>query len=143
MQTFVDDVYSRFLAHVASSRKKTVEQVDAIAGGRVWSGQQAVDNGLVDALGGVDDAVAMVRKEASLADDIEVLHQPEPKNLADSLFGSLFDAAVQAGVETSALRAVLARHGHLAEFCGVLREALSGDGSARIYALMPPGLRVR
>ena len=143
MQAFVDDIYARFLAVVATSRKKTVEQVDAIAGGRVWSGQQAVDNGLVDALGGVDDAVAMVRKEASLGDDVEVTHQPEPKNFADSLFGSMFDAAVASGVDAVALRAVLARHGHLAELWGALHEALAGNGAAKVYALMPPGLRVR
>lgn len=143
MQAFVDDVYARFLAVVATSRKKTVEQVDAIAGGRVWSGQQAVELGLVDALGGVDDAVALVRKEAALGDDVEVLHQPEAKNLADSLFGSMFDAAIASGVDAASLRAVLARHGHLAELWGTLHEALTGGGAAKVYALMPPGLRVR
>ncbi len=143
MQSFVDDIYDRFLANVATSRKKTVEQVDAIAGGRVWSGQQAVQNGLVDKIGGLDDALAMVKERAKVAADVEVAHVPEPKNFADSLFSSLFDAQVQAGVDAVALRAVLARCGHLGEVVGLLQQALAGDGRMQVQALMPPGLRVR
>ncbi len=148
VQGFVNEVYERFLDHVAGSRKKTKEQIDAIAGGRVWSGQQAVENGLVDAIGGIEEAVAMVKKRAAAGDDVEVLHVPEPKNFADSLFSSLFEAHVRAGgdgavLRAQHLRALFAEFGHLAEVGGLLREALAGDGTAKVWALMPPGLRVR
>lgn len=142
MQGFVDEIYVRFLANVAASRKKTPEQVDAIAGGRVWSGQQALDNGLVDGIGGVADALAMVKKRAGVTDDIDVTHLPEPKNFADSLLSSMFDARVL-GVDPTALQAVLARFGRCGELLGILHEALAGDGSAKVYALLPPGLRVQ
>lgn len=143
MQGFVDEIYERFLAHVATSRKKTKEQVDAIAGGRVWSGQQAVGNGLVDAIGGLDDAIAMVKSKAKLDDKVEITHVPEPKNFADSIFSSLFDAGVKAGVAEPVLTGLLARWGSFGEVIGVLREALTADGSMQVQALMPPGLRVR
>jgi protease-4 len=143
MQSMVDDIYTRFLDVVATSRKKTSSEVDAIAGGRVWSGQQAVSNGLVDAIGGIDDALAMVKQKAKVADDIEVVHQPEPKNFADSLFASFFEAQVAAGADGAVLRAVLGQCGRFGEVVAVLRDALQSDGSAKIYALMPPGLRVR
>ena len=143
IQGFVDDVYERFLVNVAASRKMTKEGVDAIAGGRVWSGQQGVDKGLVDAIGGVGDALAMVRKEAKLADDVEVVHMPQPKNFADSLFASMFDAQVAAGADAGLLRALLVQGSAFAEVLGVVRDALSSDGRARIYALAPMGLRVR
>lgn len=143
MQGFVDEIYERFLGNVAASRKKSPEEIDAIAGGRVWSGQQAVENGLVDAIGGIDDAVAMVKKRAAAADDVEVLHVPEPKNFADTLFSSLFEAHARVGGDGALLRALLAEYGRLAEVAGLLREALAGDGSAKVWALMPPGLRVR
>lgn len=143
VQGFVDDVYTRFLANVAASRKKTTEQVDAIAGGRVWSGQQAVENGLVDAIGGLEDALAMVKQRAKLDSKVEIQHVPEPKNFADTLFSSLFEARVAAGVDAATLQAVLARCGAFGEVVALLRDALASDGSARIYALMPPGLRVR
>ena len=131
MQGFVDDIYERFLSHVADSRHKTTQEVDAIAGGRVWSGQQAVENGLVDAIGGLGDALAMVREKAKLGEDVEVVHMPEPKNLADALFSSFFDAQVQAGVDAAALRAVLGDCGRFGEVLGVVRDALSSDGRAR------------
>ncbi len=143
MQAFVDDVYERFLAHVAASRGKTRDQVDAIAGGRVWSGQQALELGLVDAIGGLDDALAMVKTRASVGDDVEVTHVPEPKNFADSLFSSLFDAHAAVGGDAAILRAVLARCGAYAETLGLLREALAPSGAAKVWAVVPPGLRVR
>jgi len=143
VQGFVDDVYDRFLANVAASRKRSKTEIDAIAGGRVWSGQQAVENGLVDAIGGVDDAVARVRAAAKVGDDVDVVHVPEPKNFADSLFASMFDAQVKLGGDVAALRAVLAQCGHLGEAVAVLHDALTSDGKAHVYALMPAGLRVR
>ncbi|HEX6812847.1 MAG TPA: signal peptide peptidase SppA [Planctomycetota bacterium] len=143
VQGFVDEVYDRFLTIVAASRKRTKTEIDAIAGGRVWSGQQAVENGLVDAIGGVDDAVARVRAAAKVGDDVEVVHVPEPKNFADSLFASMFDAQVQLGGDVQALRAVLARFGHLGEVVAVLHDALTSSGRAHVYALIPAGLRVR
>lgn len=143
IQAFVDDVYDRFLANVAASRHKTKPDVDAIAGGRVWSGQQAVENGLVDAIGGVDDAVAMVRKAAGIGDDVEVQHQPEPKNFADSLFSSMFESSIAASADAAALRGLLARWSGCAEVIGLLRDALTSDGTTRVYATLPPGLRVR
>lgn len=142
MQSFVDDVYSRFLANVAASRRKTTDQVDAIAGGRVWSGTQAVANGLVDAIGGLDDALAMVRQKTGVAADVEVMHVPQPKNFADSLFSSLLETRIAASADVTALRAVLAQCAPFAEVLGVVREALVGDGKAKVFAMLPAGLRV-
>ena len=144
VQESVDEIYDRFLAIVAKSREKSAEQVDAIAGGRVWSGEQALANGLVDRIGGVHDAVAIVRQRAGIGDgEIEVRHVPEPTNFADTLFSSLFDARVEGAGDAAVVRALLAECGRFSEVVGVLREALTGDGSAKVYALMPPGLRVR
>ncbi len=143
MQGFVDEVYDRFLANVAASRHKTTAEVDAIAGGRVWSGQQAVENGLVDAIGGLDDAIARVRAAASLGDDVEVLHMPEPKNFADSLFSSLFEAQAQAAGDVAVLRSLLAECARCTEVLGVVRDALTDSGLPHVYALLPAGLRVR
>jgi protease IV len=58
----VEHVYKTFVAHVAEGRKMTFAQVDSIAQGRVWSGSQAIKVGLVDKIGGMDDAI----KEAAL-----------------------------------------------------------------------------
>jgi protease-4 len=60
----VEHIYKTFVTHVAKGRKMTFAQVDAIAQGRVWTGSEALKIGLVDKIGGLDDAIA---KAASLA----------------------------------------------------------------------------
>jgi protease-4 len=76
MQTLVEHGYRQFLADVAEGRQMSVEAVDAVAGGRVWTGAQALEHGLVDQLGGLDAAVARARDLAGLPDDApcEVFH---------------------------------------------------------------------
>lgn len=63
MQSYVDRGYELFVKRVASGRKKTVEQIKAIAEGRVWDGREALRIGLVDQLGGLDTALADMAKE--------------------------------------------------------------------------------
>lgn len=60
----VEHIYRTFVTHVAQGRKMTFEQVDAIAQGRVWTGADAIKIGLVDKIGGLDDAI---KEAASLA----------------------------------------------------------------------------
>jgi protease-4 len=62
IQESVENVYKTFVSRVATGRKMSFEQVDAIAQGRVWAGTEAVKNGLVDELGGLDKAVAYAAK---------------------------------------------------------------------------------
>ena len=59
-------VYDVFVQRVADARKKKVDEVDAIGGGRVWTGQQAFENGLVDQLGGLEEGIAKARQLAHL-----------------------------------------------------------------------------
>jgi len=66
VQQQVDATYEGFVDRVARGRKMTHDQVDAVAGGRVWSGTRAHEIGLVDQLGGFDDAVAEARRLAGI-----------------------------------------------------------------------------
>ena len=66
VQITVDHAYEEFLARVAKGRGKTREAIDAIAQGRVWSGSDAKQQGLVDRLGDYDDAVAEAAARAGL-----------------------------------------------------------------------------
>jgi protease IV len=65
-QSAIEHGYNQFLGLVAAARKKTPEQIDAIAQGRVWAGGAARQNGLVDQFGGMDAALAEVAKRAGL-----------------------------------------------------------------------------
>lgn len=64
----VEHIYKTFVTHVAEGRKMTFEQVDAIAQGRVWAGSEAVKIGLVDKIGGLNDAIAEAATLAKIKD---------------------------------------------------------------------------
>jgi protease-4 len=64
----IDDIYVTFVNHVATGRNMNFEEVDAIAQGRVWTGKEALENGLVDELGNLDDAVAHAAQLAEITD---------------------------------------------------------------------------
>jgi protease-4 len=72
LQEQLQAFYDQFIEKVAASRQKTPEEIDRIAQGRVWTGQQALDNGLVDALGGLERAVALAKEHAKIAPESEV-----------------------------------------------------------------------
>ncbi|MCY7314243.1 MAG: signal peptide peptidase SppA [Rubrivivax sp.] len=66
VQSMVDDAYRQFTTLVATARKSTPDKIDALAQGRVWTGKDALDRGLVDRLGGLGDAVASAARLAKL-----------------------------------------------------------------------------
>lgn len=85
-QNAIDGIYSGFKQRVADGRKKSIEYIDSIAQGRVWSGAKAIDIGLVDRFGGLQDAVECAARMAKL-EDYAVREYPEVKNLFERLFG--------------------------------------------------------
>jgi protease IV len=72
IQSLIDRGYEQFLEHVSEGRKKTRDQIHAIAQGRVWIGTDAKNNGLVDQLGLFDQAVQSAAKRAELGKDFEI-----------------------------------------------------------------------
>lgn len=77
LQQLVDSIYRDFLAVVAAGRGMSLQQVDSIGEGRVWTGRQALERRLVDTLGSVSDAIALAARLAGLA-DYRVVQYPEP-----------------------------------------------------------------
>ncbi|MEC7408798.1 MAG: signal peptide peptidase SppA [Planctomycetota bacterium] len=90
MQKSIDSVYGRFLKLVSSDREIPIEKLRTLAGGRVWSGSQALRRKLVDQIGGVDDCVAYIAKKADLGDEYKVTHRPLTESGLDlsSLLGN-------------------------------------------------------
>lgn len=84
MQNYIESGYKLFLKRVADGRGLSVKAVDAIAQGRVWTGNQALKIGLVDKLGGLDEAIKCAAKLAKLK-DYDVVSYPEPKAMFESL----------------------------------------------------------
>jgi protease IV len=102
LQEQLQAFYDQFVEKAAESRHSTPEKIDAIAQGRVWTGRQAKQNGLVDELGGLERAIAIAKQRAKIpADsDVEVVVYPPRKSfyelLSDQISGSGDSMAVSA-----------------------------------------------
>ena len=89
-QRWVDDFYDTFLTEVATSRKLPKEQVDGVARGRVWSGADAADRGLVDHLGGLWDAISAAKVRAHVEQqEIDVTVVQPQTGMLSSLVGAV------------------------------------------------------
>jgi protease-4 len=98
LHEMIQTTYQQFVSKVAGARRKSYDQIDQLAQGRVWMGEQAEQNGLVDDLGGLDQAIALVRKKANLPPNgqtnlvlypprktlLEVLTQSSPQAVEDA-----------------------------------------------------------
>jgi protease IV len=95
LQASVDHAYSQFVKRVADGRKKTVEDVDKIAQGRVWAGLDAQRIGLVDHLGGLKDATDAAAKLAELGTDYDVDYIEPELSLRQELLMQIRSQAVR------------------------------------------------
>ena len=87
----MEDVYRQFTTKAAQGRKMPIEKLRELAGGRIYTGVQAKENGLVDGLGTLHDAIEEAKKLAGLdqEDDVQIEVLPEPTNFFETLFGGL------------------------------------------------------
>ena len=87
VQALMQDFYGKFVDHVALARKMTPEAVDQVAQGRVWTGEQAQRQGLVDEIGGFPQALEILKKKAGIAPGagVELIEFPRRKSLIEVL----------------------------------------------------------
>jgi protease-4 len=108
VQAWMDEVYEEFKGHVTTIRgKKLTKPIDDLAGGRVYTGKQALDFGLVDKIGTLNDAVKFAAKEAKI-DKYEIRIVPEPKNIFEQLLESA--SGQEKSDEDVSVRPALAGH---------------------------------
>lgn len=129
VNAMLDDVYESFLARVAEGRKMSVVDVDRIARGRVWTGEAALERGLVDELGGLIAALDFAAKEAGLESRADMTVEIFPKPLTP--FEKL---AKLLGSEGSAVK-VLEKLPALVEFLSPLLEAISVATAPQDYGV--------
>ncbi len=83
IQGYIDDFYDIFIERVATSRRRPESEIRKIAEGRIWSGRDALENGLVDELGGLSAAVESARDMANIPDsaELKIVHYPLRRKL--------------------------------------------------------------
>ena len=87
IQHSIEMTYEQFKKRVADGRKKDTSYIETIAQGRVWSGNDAITNGLIDRFGGLQDAVDCAARLAKTS-DYRLREFPEPQNIFDRILGS-------------------------------------------------------
>ncbi|MEQ8787981.1 MAG: signal peptide peptidase SppA [Pirellulaceae bacterium] len=98
-KAMMEDIYRQFTTKAAKGRKMDVKKLEGFAGGRVWTGRQAKEIGLVDEIGTLRDALYAAKAAAGMGKDdkAELLVLPKPQNFFDELFGG---AAAHSGVKS-------------------------------------------
>src|SRR6185295_7010950 len=96
VQDMMQSIYDDFVEKAAESRNTTPEKMHAVAQGRVWTGQQARERGLVDALGGLDTAVAIAKERAKIPkdEDVELVVFTGQRTLYEALTEQLGGAGI-------------------------------------------------
>ncbi len=122
--------YQAFLERVAEARGMTTEQVHAVAQGRVWSGQLALEHGLVDELGGLERAIELAKEKAGFeaSDRFELVVYPEKKSIFEALLTSLMQSRSTTNLPLETLRPQ-----QLLERSPLLKSLMRGE----TQALMP------
>lgn len=98
MQEMTNDIYSSFLETVANGRNLSIERVEELAQGRVWSGVDAKTNGLIDEIGGVVEAIYYAAERAGVQDNF-ILHEPKDKGDIFSEALKMFSAEIKSLVK--------------------------------------------
>ena len=110
MQKHIDGIYEDFVGHVANGRGMTAEAVDEIAQGRVWAGGDAIDIGLVDELGGLEDAIRYAASMAGI-ENYRLVEYPAVTSMYEQLLSSVQDQGNPQDVKAD-LPAMLQRTGN-------------------------------
>jgi protease-4 len=97
LRSGIDESYHDFVSKVAASRHRKFEEIEPLAQGRVWLGDQAKTNGLVDELGGLDTAVAVVKAKAKIpvSEQVSIVMYPGRRNILDLLLRRSPDDALE------------------------------------------------
>jgi protease-4 len=127
----IDVSYHDFVSKVAEARKRPYNQVEPLAQGRVWLGDQAKERGLVDELGGIDRAIELVKERAKIGKDekVALVTYPPKRSVLDILMSRTPEGALETKLKPFAK---LARRSHL--------KLLTSPGLLR---LMPYAIEVR
>ncbi|KAF1008161.1 MAG: Protease 4 [Luteibacter sp.] len=140
IQSIIDKGYRDFVGNVAKARGKDFASIDAIAQGRVWTGEQALQRGLVDKMGNLDDAIRDAAEEAKLGKDFHVRYAEKPMGAFERFMASVGDSgearvAMSMGLRLPAWVAMLPK---LAPEFALFRTAEAGKPNVYAYCFCSP-----
>ncbi|HKT16806.1 MAG TPA: signal peptide peptidase SppA [Stellaceae bacterium] len=118
----LDNIYATFKQRVSDGRKLDANAVEAVAKGRVWSGEDAKARGLVDALGGFRTALALAKQAAGVAasEDVTLKPYPPPKSAFEQLMARVSDGALSGAASLLPQQVASALHASLQQIASTL-----------------------
>jgi protease-4 len=140
IQATIEKGYRDFVGQVAKARGKPYDAIDTIAQGRVWTGQQALERGLVDQLGGLGDAVADAATRAKLGKEYPVRYVEESLGGFEQFLVNLNESAMVRVAQSYGLQlpAWVAHIDTMAPELKLLRSAQSGRPNVYAYCFCTP-----
>jgi protease-4 len=109
-QKRTDAIYETFTSKAAEGRKMNVDDLRRVASGRVWTGTQGKEKGLVDELGGFEDAVKIAAEKAGVSNDYKIKFYPKQKSFFEQWMSDM-----EENTKTKMLREELGEHYHTVE----------------------------
>lgn len=132
IQTSVERGYEMFTSKAAEGRSMTQDDVKAVASGRVWTGNQAKDRGLVDVLGTYNDAIGLAANAAGISEDYAVTYYPRLKSKWEEIFSTV--------LEETETRIFNKNYGQMAKYVEAIKQLEKYQG---IQARMPYELDIQ
>ncbi|OYV99289.1 MAG: hypothetical protein B7X11_05490 [Acidobacteria bacterium 37-65-4] len=98
IQSQMQSFYKTFVQKAAEGRKKSYEDIDKVGQGRIWSGEDALKLGLVDKLGGIEEAIALAKQKAGIPakEPVRIIMYPKPKTILQAFLEEKTDSLVRA-----------------------------------------------
>jgi protease-4 len=100
VQSAIGNIYTEFTTKAAIARKTTPAKIDEVAQGRVWTGNQAKERGLIDRIGGLGDAIKSAKSKAKLGDDARVSYVEVERSRFEKLIAQMGGAHIEAWINT-------------------------------------------
>jgi protease-4 len=133
IQNSVNQIYEQFTSKAAQGRNMPIEKLKSVASGRVWTGEQAKENGLVDVLGGIDQAIEIAAKKANLKkEDYQVKYYPYPKSDFEQIMDRISKKQEDAKIKE-----------YLGVFAPLAEEFKSLQRMEKIQARLPYSLEIK
>ncbi|HSK71391.1 MAG TPA: signal peptide peptidase SppA [Pyrinomonadaceae bacterium] len=133
--------YDNFIPKVAAGRSKSVEEVDSLGQGRVWTGAQAKERGLVDEFGGLEKAIEIAKGLANLPADKDVrrVSYPKPRPFFETFFGSDDDSSMKVKQQEEMIKSLPEDVRRSLRYVELLDQMKRGEG----MTLLPFELRIK
>ncbi len=141
-------VYEDFVNKAAAGRSKSFDDIDEIAQGRVWTGRQAQELGLVDELGGLDDALSIAKKQAGFTEDdkLNLIVLPKQRPFFEQLIEQIIEdteGSIQVPLQLTSRHPVLSMLGKQSQHLLAWLSLFGFEGGTQIVTILPYDISIR